>query len=368
MKIINQAQGKNWVAYHGDCVDVVRGLPTASVDYSVFSPPFASLYTYSNSDRDMGNARNHSEFYEHFGFLVRELMRVMRPGRLLSFHCMNLPTSKARDGHIGLTDFRGLLIRIFQGDDAASLYAAMTTLARRAGEASADGDVARSVKLLDMVSVMRADLMSHPGENGWIYHSEVCIWKNPVTSVQRTKALGLLHKQIRKDSAMCRQGLPDYLVTMRTPGENPAPVSHTNESFPVERWQRYASPVWASVASVDDEGFIKFEDPNEGNDDKNGIWPGDTLQRESARDEKDERHICPLQLEVIRRAVRLWTNPGDVVLTPFGGIGSEGYVAVQEGRRAVLAELKASYFAQLVKNMAEAAPETKKQLNWLESA
>lgn len=319
MKIINQAQGKNWVAYHGDCVDVVRGLPTASVDYSVFSPPFASLYTYSNSDRDMGNARNHSEFYDHFGFLVRELMRVMRPGRLLSFHCMNLPTSKARDGHIGLTDFRGLLIRIFQ-------------------------------------------------DAGWIYHSEVCIWKNPVTSVQRTKALGLLHKQIRKDSAMCRQALPDYLVTMRTPGENPAPVSHTNESFPVERWQRYASPVWASVASVDDEGFIKFEDPNDGNDDKNGIWPGDTLQRESARDEKDERHICPLQLEVIRRAVRLWTNPGDVVLTPFGGIGSEGYVAVQEGRRAVLAELKASYFAQLVKNMAEAAPESKKQLNWLESA
>lgn len=319
MKILDQAQGKNWVAYHGDCVDVVRGLPTASVDYSVFSPPFASLYTYSNSDRDMGNARNHSEFYDHFGFLVHELMRVMRPGRLLSFHCMNLPTSKARDGHIGLTDFRGLLIRIFQ-------------------------------------------------DAGWIYHSEVCIWKNPVTSVQRTKALGLLHKQIRKDSAMCRQGLPDYLVTMRTPGDNDSPVSHTNETFPVERWQRYASPVWASVASVDDEGFIKFEDPNEGNDDKNGILPGDTLQRESARDEKDERHICPLQLEVIRRAIRLWTNPGDVVLTPFGGIGSEGYVAVQEGRKAVLAELKASYFAQLVKNMAEAAPETKRQLNWLESA
>lgn len=317
MKIINQAQGKNWVAYHGDCVDVVRGLPTASVDYSVFSPPFASLFTYSNSDRDMGNSRTHSEFYDHFGFLVRELMRVMRPGRLLSFHCMNLPTSKARDGHIGLTDFRGLLIRIFQ-------------------------------------------------DAGWIYHSEVCIWKNPVTSVQRTKALGLLHKQIRKDSAMCRQGLPDYLVTMRAPGDNDAPVSHTNETFPVERWQRYASPVWATVASVDDEGFIKFEDPNEGNDDKNGIWPGDTLQRESARDEKDERHICPLQLEVIRRAIRLWTNPGDVVLTPFGGIGSEGYVAVQEGRKAVLAELKASYFAQLVKNMAEAAPETKRQLNWLE--
>ncbi len=319
MKILNQAQGKNWVAYHGDCVDVVRGLPDASVDYSVFSPPFVSLYTYSNSDRDMGNARKPSEFYEHFGFLVRELVRVMRPGRLLSFHCSNIPTMKAREGYIGITDFRGLLIRIFE-------------------------------------------------DAGWIYHSEVCIWKNPVTSVQRTKALGLLHKQIRKDSAMCRQSLADYLVTMRTPGDNDAPVSHTNETFPVERWQRYASPVWASVASVDDEGFIKFEDPNEGNDDKNGIWPGDTLQRESARDEKDERHICPLQLEVIRRAIRLWTNPGDVVLTPFGGIGSEGYVAVQEGRKAVLAELKASYFAQLVKNMAEAAPETKRQLNWLESA
>lgn len=199
------------------------------------------------------------------------------PGRLMSVHCMNLPTSKERDGFIGIKDFRGELIRLFE-------------------------------------SV------------GFIYHSEVCIWKDPVIAMQRTKALGLLHKQIKKDSSMCRQGIPDYLVTMRKAGNNPEPVTHTNESFPVSIWQRYASPIWTDIN------------------------PNDTLQKESAREQEDEKHICPLQLTVIRRAINLWTNPGDVVLSPFGGIGSEPYVALESGRKAVAIELKGSYYRQMVAN------------------
>jgi DNA modification methylase len=278
IKVLDQSIGDRFAAYHGDSVEVLKGIPSDSIHYSIFSPPFASLYTYSNSSRDMGNVKNHREFYLHFRYLVRELYRVTMPGRLLSFHCMLLPTSKERDGFIGLTDFRGGLIRVF----------------KRAG---------------------------------FIHHSEVVIWKDPVTAMQRTKALGLLHKQIKKDSAMSRQGIPDYLVTMRKPGDNPERVTHTDESFPVGLWQRYASPVWTDIN------------------------PSDTLQYRSAREHNDERHICPLQLEVIRRAVRLWTNPGDTVLSPFGGIGSEGVVALEEGRRAVLCELKASYYRQAAANM-----------------
>lgn len=275
------ASGPSWTAHLGDCVEVVRGMEDNSIDYSVFSPPFASLYTYSNSDRDMGNARTHAEFYDHFMYLVRELYRVIKPGRLVSFHCMNLPTSKERDGYIGISDFRGDLIRMFI-------------------------------------------------EAGFIFHSEVCIWKDPVTAMQRTKALGLLYKQLKKDSAMSRQGIPDYLVTMRKPGANPSPVTKNPDDFSVELWQRYASPVWMDIN------------------------PSNTLQKESAREEKDERHICPLQLEVIERAIRLWTNPNDLVLSPFMGIGSEGYEAIRLGRRFVGAELKPSYHKQAVANLKNA--------------
>lgn len=280
--VLDQHTGDKFAMYHGDCVDVLRGLPDASVGFSVFSPPFASLYTYSASPRDMGNVGSHAEFFEQHAFMVRELYRVMKPGRLVSAHCMLLPTSKARDGIIGLSDFRGDLIRQFQAA-------------------------------------------------GFVFHSEVVIWKDPVTAMQRTKALGLLHKQIKKDSCMSRQGIPDYLVTMRKPGDNPEPVTHTDDTFPVGLWQQYASPVWMDI------------DPSE------------TLQFRSAREDDDERHICPLQLEVIRRALKLWSNPGDVVLSPFAGIGSEGYVALQEGRRFIGAELKASYYRQAVANLQSAA-------------
>jgi len=275
------AQGQGWTIHLGDCVEVASEFPDNSIDYSVFSPPFASLYTYSNSDRDMGNCKSYSEFYEHFRFLVDQLFRITKPGRLLSFHCMNLQTSKFRDGVIGLHDFRGELTRMFT-------------------------------------------------DAGWIFHSEVCIWKDPVTAMQRTKALGLLHKTIRKDSSMSRQGIPDYLVTMRKPGDNKEPINHTHESFPVEKWQRYASPVWMDVN------------------------PSRTLQFKTARESDDERHICPLQLDVIERAMELWSNPGDLVFSPFTGIGSEGYVSIEMGRRFVGAELKRSYFELAQRNLRDA--------------
>ena len=279
INVISQIVTDRYALYNGDSCEVLKGIPDNSIHYSIFSPPFASLYTYSNSERDLGNCRTTSEFYEQFMFIVSELYRVLMPGRLISFHCMDLPLSKERDGIIGIRDFRGELIKVFENA-------------------------------------------------GFVLHSQVCIWKDPVTAMQRTKAIGLLHKQIKKDSCMSRQGIPDYLVTMRKPGENPEPVTHTNETFPVAVWQRYASPVWMDIN------------------------PSDTLQATSAREEKDERHICPLQLGVIRRALNLWTNRNDIVLTPFLGIGSEAVVSIEMGRRAIGCELKTSYYNQAVANCA----------------
>lgn len=279
ISVKDQAITERYALYNGDSCEILRGIPENSIHFEIYSPPFASLYTYSNSERDLGNCRTKSEFFRHFEFIIRELYRVLMPGRIMAVHCMNLPTSKERDGFIGIEDFRGELIRAFQAA-------------------------------------------------GFLYHSEVCIWKDPVIAMQRTKALGLLHKQLKKDSCMSRQGIPDYLVVMRKPGENPERVTHTNESFPVDIWQRYASPIWTDIN------------------------PSDTLQASSARDEKDEKHICPLQLTVIRRALNLWTNPGDTVLSPFMGIGSEGVVSLQGGRRFVGVELKPTWYAQAVKNCA----------------
>ena len=282
MKVLDQVTENKYAVYNGDSCEVVKAIPDNSIHYTIFSPPFASLYTYSNSDRDMGNSRGDDEFYNHFIYLAKELYRITMPGRLLSFHCMDLPLMKERDGVIGLKDFPSIIRQIFE-------------------------------------------------DCGFIYHSKVTIWKNPVTEMQRTKALGLLHKQIRKDSAMNRQGIPDYIVTMRKPGENPERVSHTHETFPVDVWQNYASPVWMDIRQ------------------------SDTLQKKSARAEKDERHICPLQLEVIQRCIELWTNKGDIVLDPFAGIGSSPYVAVTLGRRGIGFELKESYYKQAVANLEIAA-------------
>jgi len=282
IKALDQKQTDQWTMYQGDTAEIIKALPDKCVDYSIFSPPFASLYTYSNSERDMGNSRNHQEFWQHFSFLAPELHRILASGRLVSIHCMNLPSSKERDGCIGLKDFRGDTIRAMESA-------------------------------------------------GFIYHSEVVIWKDPVTAMQRTKAIGLLYKQLRKDSALSRQGIPDYLVTFRKRDTNDSPITKTHESFPVARWQQYASPVWMDIN------------------------PSDTLQRTSVREQADERHICPLQLQVIERGIELWTNPNDIVFSPFAGIGSEGYIAVRNSRRFVGVELKTSYYRQAVSNLTAAA-------------
>lgn len=306
-KVVAQAEGEGWHVYQADCVEVLRGLPNSSLHYSIFSPPFSSLYTFSDDERDMSNNQDDEVFWRHFKFAIAELRRVIIPGRLISIHCMQLPTSKQRDGFIGLRDFRGEIIRAFQ-------------------------------------------------EVGFYYHSEVCIRKDPVSAMQRSKSIGLLHKQVVKDSSLSRMAVADYVVTMRNQGDNPEPVKGRFERYygdmsdeehsaaarrgfdrsrgrswedhkSIDIWQRYAEPIWLDIAQ------------------------SDVLSHREARDVEDERHISPLQLTVIRRCLQLWTNPGDVVFSPFMGIGSAGYVALELGRRFLGVELKQSYFEQAVTNL-----------------
>lgn len=289
-------EGDGFTVHLGDCVKWTRRMADNSIDYSVFSPPFADLFVYSNSDHDMGNCKDDAEFAEQFRFLVKELYRILKPGRNVSFHCMNLPTTKMRQGFIGIRDFRGDLIRAFQ-------------------------------------------------DEGFIYHSEVCIWKDPVVAMQRTKALGLLHKTIRENSTMTRMGLPDYVVTMRKPGDCEERVKHDGiNDLPVDLWQKYASPVWFDIDQ------------------------GRTLNKLPARDENDEKHMCPLQLDVIERCIHLWTNKGDLVFSPFTGIGSEGYTAVKMGRRFLGTELKPIYWDLACQNIEDASKEQKGLFAELEAA
>lgn len=265
----------------GDCVQLIETVPDESVGFSIFSPPFADLYTYSDKLEDMGNSRDYKEFFTAFDFLVKELYRVLWSGRNVAVHCMDLPIQKGKEGYIGLRDFSGMLLKSFQ-------------------------------------------------DAGFIYHSRVTIWKNPVTEMQRTKALGLLHKQVKKDAAMCRVGIPDYLLIFRKPGEHEHPVKCMID---VDTWQKYASPVWMDIDY------------------------SNTLNERKGRGELDEKHICPLQLDTIKRAVQLWTNQGDTVLTPFMGIGSEVYQSILCGRKGIGFELKDSYFNEAVKNVKYAISE-----------
>ena len=294
MNILNQAQGENWTLANGDCIEVLNSLPENSIHLWFFSPPYACLYTYSNSDRDLGNSVNDDQFYEHFAHVVAGLHRVTKPGRIVCVDVMNIPAMKERDGYIGLKDFRGDVIRAFQ-------------------------------------------------KAGFIFHSEHCAWKDPLIEATRTKALGLMHKQLCKDSTRSRAGIPQYLLAFRKDGENPEPVAHIDgltefcgENPPIhgnlshERWRRYASPVWMD---------INFSN---------------TLNAKAARDNEDERHVCPMALDLIERAIHLWSNPGDVVFDPFSGVGSTGYQAIKMGRKFVGSELKQSYFAQACKNIESA--------------
>lgn len=300
MKVINQVVTESWAMYHGDAVEVIKGIPDNSIHFSIFSPPFSSLFTYSDSDRDMGNSKNDRQFYRNFRYLTKELFRVVMPGRLVAVHCMNLMATIGREGYIGMKDFRG--------------------------------DIIRSLKWA-----------------GFYHHSEVVIWKDPLLQAVRTKALTLAHKQIVKDSAMCNQGFPDYIVVFRKPGKNPEPVSHETgfmkyvgtepepkkpklknqrvNKYSHEVWQRYASPVWWDIQQ------------------------SNTLNIKMAREGNDERHVCPLQLQTIERCLELWTNPEDTVLSPFAGIGSEGYQSLLCGRKFIGIELKESYYNCAVSNL-----------------
>lgn len=270
--------------YNNDCIDQMQKMEDESVGFSIFSPPFAELYVYSDDIRDMGNSLNYQQFFEHFKYLIPEIKRVLKKGRLVCLHCCDLPIMKGKEGFIGLRDFSGMLIKAFT-------------------------------------------------ELGFIYHTRVTIWKDPVVEMQRTKALGLLHKQIKKDASFSRVGIPDYLLVFRNEGDIETPITHqvtdpaAENYLPVDLWQKYASPVWMDI--------------NYSN----------TLQKRSARAEKDEKHICPLQLDTIHRALHLWSNEGDTVLSPFAGIGSEGYESLKLNRNFVGIELKESYFNQMEKNL-----------------
>ena len=305
LKAVNQVITNDYAIYEGDSCELMQAIPDASIGFSIHSPPFEGLYKFSNSDRDVSNSEGET-FWNHYGFIIDQLLRITKPGRLASVHVMQLPTSKTRDGYIGMRDFRGEVVREFQ-------------------------------------------------KRGWIFSSEVCIWKDPVVAQQRTKSIRLLHKQIEKDSSISGQGLADYIVTFRKPGENmerisgkfeiyvgegnaPEPIesrlrrqsqADAEKWYSIEVWQRYASPVWMDISQ------------------------SRTLQYRGARDEKDEQHISPLQLDVIERCIHLWSNPGDIVFTPFMGIGSEVYGAVELGRKGMGIELKASYFRQAVKNLSD---------------
>lgn len=278
VKCINEAHGDDWAAYQGDCVDVARQLPDESIGFSVYSPPFASLFVYSDSECDMGNSADDAEFAEHYAYLIAEKLRVTKPGRLTAVHCTDLPLTKWRNGHVGIRDFSGTIIRLHE-------------------------------------------------EAGWIFHGRRTIWKCPVVEMTRTKHVGLLYKQLQSDSAKSRGGMPDYLMTFVKPGENADPIQHTPEDFPLDQWQEWASPVWMTVNQTN------------------------VLNVKGARSEHDEKHLCPLQLDVIKRALVMWSNPGDVVLSPFMGIGSEGYESLKLGRRFIGVELKESYWRQACDNL-----------------
>ncbi len=273
VRCLNESHGESFWLYHGDCVDVMAQIPDASIGFSVYSPPFGNLFVYSSSAADMGNASTDGEFSDQYAYAVLEMFRVTKPGRVSAVHCSDLPLTKWRDGAIGIKDFSGEIIRLHEAA-------------------------------------------------GWILHGRRTIWKCPVVEMTRTKHVGLLYKQLRKDSSKSRGGMPDYLLTFIKPGENQEPIVHTPEDFPLEQWQEWASPVWMTVDQTN------------------------VLSVKSAKEANDERHLCPLQLDVIHRAIVLWSNPGDTVLSPFAGIGSEGHVALHHGRKFVGIELKESYWRQ----------------------
>ncbi len=273
--VLDTEHGPTWTAMLGDSCERLAELDDNSIDLTVYSPPFASLFTYSPSDRDIGNCRDAAEFLEHYRYIVDEVLRLTKPGRLCVVHCQQLATQKGRDGAIGIYDFRGDLIR------------------------------------------------THV-EAGWIFHGEVTIDKDPQAQAIRTKATSLMFQTLNRDSAMSRPCFPDYLLMFRKHGDNAVPIKPDCDN---ETWIQWARACWY------------------------GVRESNTLNTAVARDDADERHICPLQLDLIERCVRLWSNPDELVLSPFMGIGSEIYTAVKLGRRGIGCELKPSYWRTAVDNL-----------------
>ncbi|HWE98851.1 MAG TPA: site-specific DNA-methyltransferase [Caulobacteraceae bacterium] len=301
MNVFDQAQGERWAAYNVDCVEFAAQMPSNSVDFSVYSPPFSSLYIYSDSERDMGNVAGDDEFFAAYRHLIAEKWRVTKPGRLSAIHVKDLVyySNASADGSRGIRDFTGECVRahVEAGKEAA----------QRAGVVG-----------------------------GWAYHSRVTIWRCPVKEMQKAKPDGLLYKNFRTDAARNRVGLPEYLIVFRKWGpdmEATPPVLHEPESFPLDIWQEWASPIWTSTRETD------------------------VLNAKVARDDQAEKHLCPMPLDITDRAVRLWSNPGDVVFSPFMGIGSEGYAAIRAGRKFIGTELKESYYRQSLKYLREAEAE-----------
>lgn len=359
----------DYAIYQGDCCELIRGLPDNSVHFGIHSPPFQGLYKFSNSERDISNSED-DQFWSHYGFVIRELLRVTKPGRLHSTHIMQLPTSKTRHGFIGMQDFRGDVIRAYCGDEVEHLTQAIGIVLAKIDELEEEGEVTGIGRLRELLYRWWRDREEAAAKAGkWIFHSEVCIWKDPVIAQQRTKSIRLLHKQILKDSTISGMGLADYIVSFRKPGDNEDAVSGAfdawagddsldvspeayerhkkitetegRKAWPFETWrsiliwQRYASPVWSDI---DQTKTLQ-----------NRKW---NPVAQDERDEKDEQHISPLQLDVIERCCQLWSAPGETVLTPFLGIGSEVYVAAQMGRKGIGFELKPTYFDQAARNLA----------------
>jgi DNA modification methylase len=304
IRCLDSRHGENWSLYHGDCVEVVRQMPACSVDFTVYSPPFADLFIYSESERDMGNCSSDEQFAQHYGHLLTEMFRVMRPGRIAAVHVSDLPARKSKEGFIGMRDFSGDVIR------------------------------------------------AHTAA-GFHYHGRFTIWKDPVREMQRTKSHGLLYKNIKEDSTRNRMGFPDYVLLFKRPPitkqeeEHVKHVSHTPEQFPLDDWQQIASPIWSSNSTDNDRKLRHLHHAWFDIDQSN------TLNARLARGKDDERHMCPLQLDVIDRLCLMYANPGEVCLSPFGGIGSEGVGALKRGLRYVGVELKRSYFELNAKHLAE---------------
>lgn len=341
--------------YQGDCVQVIKGIPDDSIDLGIHSPPFSSLYIYGDSEADMGNSADDDEFFKHYEYLIKELYRTTRPGRLCVVHCKDLPKFMNRDGAMGLSDFPGRIIQAFETavNPKPVLDVEKLKLAQSVEESRA------------IVEEYEAALKNWRHLPNWQYHSRVTIWKDPVIEMERTKNHGLLHKNFTERAEGCRQGMPDYLIVFRKfPLEGSISVTQyrevgdyigTNppkeweirpqkrserENYSIAVWQRYASPVWYDIQQTN------------------------VLNYEQAKGNEDEKHICPLQLDVIARCIDLWTNKGEVVFSPFAGIGSEGYEALKRGRKFVGVELKKEYFQVACKFLDNAEHETAQPTLW----